>query len=99
MSQADPSQLHPIGKVAALNIVRALELSEKDAPKIERAIADEIQAMSSHFTLAMADVQTQYEVEVLKIKSTYSFIDAHKLLVNGVLVGVFLLGAIVGHFV
>ncbi len=91
-----------IGQVAARNIAMYLNLAEEHIPAIESAIKDEIGAMSSHFTLAIADVQTQFEVEVAKIKSTYSYLSAHSREVLGALLAVFsggaLIGAVLGHF-
>lgn len=98
-AQANPSGLMSIGAVAAHNIAAILNLPAEHIGTIEQAIKDEINAMSSHFTLAVADVQTQYEVEVAKIKSTFNWVKANKVLV-GVTAGVdFLLGVALGHFV
>lgn len=72
-AQANPQGLMSIGTVAAHNIAAAVGLDASHVGTIEQAIKDEINAMSSHFTLAVADVQTQYEVEVTKIKSVYKF--------------------------
>ena len=95
---AAPGQLRTIGDVAAQNITKALGLPAQAAKTIERAIADEIQAMSSHFTLAIADVQTQYEIEVARVKAAFSYVKANPVKVGLVLASVFALGAIVGHF-
>lgn len=70
-AQANPQGLMPIGAVAAHNIAAMLNLSTEHVGTIETAIRDEINAMSSHFTLAMADVQTQYEVETATLKTKY----------------------------
>jgi hypothetical protein len=102
--QAAPGQLVDIGTVAAANIVKRLELatgkSEAEAAivtnTVKRAIADEINAMSSHFTLAVADVQTQYEAEVLKIKSAFTYVKANKGVVAVWGAVVFLLGLAAG---
>ncbi len=76
---AQATQLIEIGEVAARNIVARLKLdagkSETEAQtvvaSVKKAISDEINTMSSHFTLAIADVQTQYEAEIAKVKSEY----------------------------
>jgi hypothetical protein len=91
--------LMDIGTVAAHNIALALEMGEKEVPVIRQAIRDEISAMSSHFTFAIADVQTQYEVELAKIKSVFTYIEANVWRVVGVMAGMFALGVIVGHVV
>ena len=101
-AQANPNGLMPIGAVAAHNIAAILNLPAEHIGTIETAIKDEINAMSSHFTLATADVQTQYEVEVAKIKADFVWVKANKgkivaVVVAAVLVG-YVLGAIV-HFV
>lgn len=69
VAQANPNGLMSIGAVAAHNIAAMLNLDTKHIGTIEQAIKDEINAMSSHFTLAIADVQTQYELEVTKLKA------------------------------
>lgn len=99
VAQAQEGGLMSIGSVAAHNIVAFLNLDAKHVGTVEQAIKDEISAMSSHFTLAIADVQTQYEVEVAKIKSTFNYVKANKALVSGVLTGVSVVSAIVGHLV
>lgn len=77
--QANPNGLMHIGAVAAYNIVAALDLPAAHVGTVEQAIKDEINAMSSHFTLAIADVQTQYEAEVLKLtREKDDFITATK---------------------
>lgn len=68
VAQANPEGLMSIGSVAAHNIAAFLNLPAEHVGTIEQAIKDEISAMSSHFTLAIADVQTQYEAETLKLK-------------------------------
>lgn len=62
--QANPMGLMSIGAVAARNIALTLNLAEEHVGSIEKAIKDEISAMSSHFTLTFADIQTQYEIEL-----------------------------------
>jgi hypothetical protein len=69
--QANPNGLMSIGAVAAHNIAALLNLDVSHVGTIEQAIKDEIGAMSSHFTLAIADVQTQYESENLKLKTEF----------------------------
>ena len=91
-------QLIDIGTVAAANIAKALGVEEKHVGTIKQAIRDEINAMSSHFTLAVSDVQTQYEAELNRIRSTFSYVAANKVLVGVTLAVVFVLGVVVGHF-
>ena len=91
-------QLMSIGTVAAANIAHALELPEKHVPVIEQAIKDEVTAMGSHFTLVFADIQTQYEAEVARLKSEWTYVEANKLKVAAVLVGLLLLGVLIGRF-
>lgn len=77
--QAQASGLAEIGEVAAANIVKRLKLdagkadagAAKVVQEVKNAIRDEINAMSSHFTLAVSDVQTHYEAETLKLKAEY----------------------------
>lgn len=92
--------LMDIGEVAARNIVMSAEgLAQKDVATVKKAIANEIGAMSSHFTLALSDVQTQYEVEVAKVKSTFSFVKANKVKLIAAAVALLLVGGLVGHYV
>lgn len=78
-AQANAPQLVDIGTVAASNIVARLKLDAgkpeaevaKTVDTVKTAIRDEIQSMSSHFTMAVADVQTQSEVHTLKLKADY----------------------------
>lgn len=98
-AQANPSGLMSIGTVASHNIAAVLSLPQESVPQIEQAIKDEIGAMSSHFTLAVADVQTQYEVEVAKIKSDFVWVEANVLKVTLVAFAVFLLGTAFGYLV
>lgn len=65
---AATGQLMDIGTVAAHNIALAIGAADEHVQTIKNAIRDEIQAMSSHFTLAVADLGTQYEADVLKLK-------------------------------
>ena len=94
--QAQAGGLMKIGTVAAHNIAALLGLDPARVPEIEQAIKDEINAMSSHFTLAIADVQTQYEVEVAKIKSTYDWVNENKAKVCVAVAAAFAIGAFVG---
>lgn len=66
--QANPNGLMTIGAVAAHNIAALLNLDVSHVGTIEQAIKDEINAMSSHFTLAIADVNTQYEASIAQAK-------------------------------
>lgn len=65
---AASGQLMDIGTVAAHNIVNQLGLAEDKVDTVRQAIRDEISAMSSHFTLAVADVETHYQVETTKLQ-------------------------------
>lgn len=91
-AQANPNGLMHIGAVAAHNIAAFLNLDVKHVGVIEQAIKDEINAMSSHFALAMRDVSDQYEMDVAKIKSTYTYVSANKGLVAIALGTVWLFG-------
>lgn len=66
--QANPQGLVPLGAIAARNIALTLNLAEEHVATIEKAIRDEIGMMSSHFTMAFADIQTQYEIELAKLR-------------------------------
>lgn len=70
-AQGDQPQIVKLGTVAAQNIALALNLSETHVSTIEKAIGDEVNAMSAHFTLAFADVQTVFEAETVKLKAKY----------------------------
>ena len=96
---AAPGQLVKIGTVAAANIVKRLGMAETAVDTVEKAIADEINAMSAHFSLAIADVQTQYEAEVLKIKSAFTYVKANKVTVASVLGTVAAVAGVLGHLV
>lgn len=108
--QAQPGQLVDIGTVAAANIAKAINAPDAAVPVIRNAIRDEIGAMSSHFTLAISDVQTGNEAELLKLKAAYakdvaeikaafSFVKSNKALVIGTLAFAALLGAVVARLV
>ena len=108
--QANPNQLIDIGTVAAANIANAIKAPAESVPSIKKAIQDEINAMSSHFTLAVSDVQTQYEAEVYKlrakfesdvavIKSEWSFVKSNPGKIGVVAAVVVLIAGVVGHFV
>lgn len=71
IEQAVPGQLRTIGSIAAENLTKQLNLPETATCEIEHAIADEIHALSAHFTLMVADVQTHFESEALKAKAAY----------------------------
>ena len=111
--QAQPGQLISIGEVAARNIASVLNLPAEHIKTIEGAIRDEIQAMSSHFTLAVADVQTahevaeatmkkEYEASVAEIKDSFNWLKANRYtvgVVTGLVAGAgYAIGAIV-HFI
>lgn len=92
-------ELMDIGTVAAHNIVAAVGLGEEHVQTVRNAIRDEINAMGSHFSIAMRDVQDDYEVQLKKIKSDFVWLQANKAKVAGVIAAVFAVGAVVGHFV
>lgn len=114
---APQGQLVEIGEVAAANIVKRLQLdvgkSEAEVAGtvsgVKDAIRDEINAMSSHFTLAVHDVQTQYEAETLKLKaeyekavgeltSTFSYVKANWKVIAAVGAVIAVGAGFVGHF-
>lgn len=70
-AQGDQPQIVKLGTLAAQNIALALNIDEVHVPVIEKSINDEINAMSSHFTLAFADVRDQYEVAVARLEATF----------------------------
>jgi hypothetical protein len=81
-------QLMDIGEVASLNVVKTLGLPEKSAPVIKQAIRDEISAMSSHFTLAVAELEDQFDAkirdaqaEVKRIKSAFNYAKENPLVI------------------
>lgn len=115
--QANAPQIVEIGEVAAANIVKRLNLSPgktEDEAKlivatVKNAIRDEINAMSSHFTLAVHDVQTQYEAETVRLRAEYekavaeitgafSYVKANRGKVAAVLSAVAVVAGFVGHF-
>lgn len=108
--QAQPGQLIDIGTVAASNIAKAIGAAETAVPAIRNAIRDEIQAMSSHFTLVIADVQTGYEAELAKIKagsdavladikSDFNWLKANKVKVVATVVVLVSVGFFVGKWI
>lgn len=94
-----------IGHQASLNIQAVLKAKgiEVGAEAIEAAIRDEINMMSSHFSLAVAEAQDHFEAEVLKVKKSVAGIVAavaqNKIVIGGGAALVFLLGVVVGHIV
>lgn len=71
----DPNgQLMDIGTVAAANIVRALDLAPTEANVVaaKKAIRDEVSAMSTHFTLAFADISTAHEVAETTMRERFA---------------------------
>lgn len=73
VNQAQPGQLMDIGTVAASNIILTLGLPASSLQTVKQAIRDEITAMSSHFTLAVADAQESFDNQVAEIKSTFGY--------------------------
>ena len=97
--QVQVSGLMSIGEVAAQNIVKALSLPETAVKTVEGAIRDEIQAMSSHFTMAVADVHTDFEVQLAKIKADFVWLKANRVKVASAAAALLTVGALIGHFV
>lgn len=89
-------QLMDIGEVASRNIVQALGLNQSDVPTVKQAIRDEIQAMSSHFTMAVSDAQFQMEQSVREIKSTYRYARDNVYAILGYSFAVFAVGFLLG---
>jgi phage-related protein len=107
---SEKGQLMDIGTVAAHNIAAAVGLGEEHVATIRNAIRDEISAMGSHFSLAMADVQTHFEVEVntLKtkfaqdvaaIKNDFVWVKANKAKIAVVVSAALVVGGLLGRFV
>lgn len=96
MENGQNGVLMDIGEVAARNIALGLNLEESHVSTIKNAIRDEITALGSHFTLAVSQLQTQYELDLAKIKSEWTFVKANKLQVGLVAAAVFAAGLIVG---
>lgn len=103
--QVGTGTIMTIGHQAALNIQAVLKAKgiAVGAEAIEAAIRDEINMMSSHFSLAVAEAQDHFEAEVLKVKKSVAGIVAavaqNKIVVGGIAVAVFVLGVAVGHLV
>lgn len=89
-------QLMDIGTVAAANIAKALGLADSKASMIKRAIADEINIMSAHFTSAIADVQFQYETQVAELRSTFRYVNENVFAVGAVAFAIFVAGFLLG---
>lgn len=115
--QAQATGLVEIGEVAAANIVKRLKLDAgkpeaevaKVVTEVKNAIRDEINAMSSHFTLAVSDVQTHYEAETLRlkdkydeavaaVKSDFNWVKANKVKIAAAVSAVSAVAALIGHF-
>lgn len=95
---APNGQLMDIGTVAAMNIRMALGLAEGSVPVIKRAIQDEISAMSSHFTLAVAEANDSYEMQIRELTGSFNFIKENAMKVWCVAAALLVLGVVVGHF-
>lgn len=104
-TQVGNGTIMSIGHVASLNIQAVLKAKgiEVAAQTIETAIKDEINMMSSHFSLAVAEAQDHFEAEVLKVKKSVAGIVAavaqNKWMIAAAALGVFVLGVAVGRFV
>jgi hypothetical protein len=72
----EKGELMDIGTVAAHNIVNVLGLAEDKVTTVRDAIRDEIQLMGAHFSSAMSDVSTHFEVETNKVKAEYAALQA-----------------------
>lgn len=104
MSDQNPVDVVDIGTVAAANIAKAINAHPDTIPSIKKAIADEINAMSSHFTLAFADIQTQYDAAVYQAKLEYqkaigafNFVKSNVFVVGLVSGSLVFLGAVLEH--
>lgn len=93
----------PIGHLAANNIHQALKARGIDAgvEAIEAAIKDEIQMMSSHFTMAFAEIEAQAQHDLLAVKHSYAGLVArawaNKWVVAGAVAAVFAVGVVIGR--
>lgn len=97
-AQGGQPEIVKLGTVAAQNIVLALELPQTAVQHIETAITDEINAMSSHFALAFADIRDQYEIEVAKIKSGFKFVEANATWIVVAALALFAAGVFIGIY-
>lgn len=116
-AQVNAPQIVEIGEVAAANIVKRLKLDAgkpeaevaKVVTEVKNAIRDEINAMSSHFTLAVHDVQTQYEAETLRLKDKYdeavaeltgafNYVKANRGKIVAAVLAVAAVAGFIGHF-
>jgi hypothetical protein len=96
MEEAAEGQLMDIGTVAAHNIVVALGLKESDVATVKQAIRDEINAMSTHFTMAVAEQQDHFESEVNRIRSTWNYVNANKSAIAASAFAVWVMGFLIG---
>src|SRR5579862_7263735 len=105
---AQPPEIRPIGAIAAQNIAQATGMTGH-VKEIEQAISDEIQLMSSHFTMMFAEAETTYEANLLKLKTQFeaevskfqaAFLAVwqNKWLLAGVAAIIFASGIVVGRF-
>jgi hypothetical protein len=62
-------RLVTIGTCAAENVARSLDLPESAVETIERAMADEVAAMSTHFVFTIEDMRKQWEKAVADVLS------------------------------
>jgi len=97
-------ELIDIGTMAARNLVAALELKGENVEKTVRdSIRMEIGAMSTHFALAHAELETAYEANVLRLRNEYKlavvWLEQRKTSIIAVVSTTFLLGVLAGHFV
>lgn len=104
----EPMEVVAIGEVAAQNIALALNLPNEHVDTIKRAIGDEINAMSAHFTMAFADIRDQYEVELAnvrdaheeklaQVKSSYVFVEDNAYELFTIAALLLTVGLLIGH--
>ncbi len=91
-------QLMDIGTVAAHNIVQTLGLPSTAVETVRDAIRDEIKMMSSHFTLAVAETQFEFEKQVAHLKSAYRYANENPIALAAASFAVFVFGFLVGKF-
>lgn len=97
MIETQTGTLVSVRTVTAQNIIAALGMKQTEAgvKAVEQHIDDEMAAVQSHFALAVADIQNAYH-EAL---TAFSYVKSNPKTVGAVVLAVFVLGAVVGHFV
>ncbi len=97
MTDTPNGTLATVSSVTAQNIVTALGLpaTEANVKAVEQHIEDEMAAIQSHFALAVADIQHTYHEAI----SAFSYVKSNPLATGLTGLAVFVLGAVLGHFV